>query len=146
MAAKIFILSLWIVCFKVNINCIATKGWVCLRSTSQQMKKLSVSLQSFLILSRFAWISFTFNIFIFVFYFGKSVELLNGILDLLDDETKLSGMSSQNFSQKVENLRKSHSAFRPSTKFNSNGQEIVIRHFARNVVYSTVSENNNIYF
>lgn len=88
---------------------------------------------------------FYFKHYLF-WFFDESVELLNGILDLLDDETKLSGMSSQTFSQKVENRWKSHSAFKSTTKFDSNGREIVIRHFARDVMYSTVREKDNISF
>lgn len=61
---------------------------------------------------------------------------MDGIFTLLDDEMRFSTSSSQDFSQKVENIWKSHPAFILS---NSKEQGFLIRHFARDVIYSTVS-------
>lgn len=75
------------------------------------------------------------------------VGLLNGIFNLLEDEIKLMGMgtSPQNFSHKVKTLCKSHYTMEQSSVSHPNDQKIEIRHFARKVIYSTVSECNIVY-
>lgn len=66
------------------------------------------------------------------------IELIDGIWTLLDDEMRLMTMSTQNFSRRIENNWKSHTAFIPATSLHSEEYGFSIRHFARDVFYNTV--------
>lgn len=68
------------------------------------------------------------------------LELIDGIWTVLDDEMRLMTMSTQNFSQRIENTWKSHAAFTSATSLHSGEHGFSIRHFARDVFYNTVCE------
>lgn len=58
----------------------------------------------------------------------------NGIFALLEDEGKLRKNSNENFTNRISEISKNHIALTSTL----NG--FIIKHYARNVEYSTVSE------
>lgn len=62
-----------------------------------------------------------------------------GILDLLDDESKLPSSSSENFTSKIHNTWKSNTALIEMPSRPNPNDRFLIKHFVTDVCYDTVS-------